>query len=252
MVQFEFEGRIAIVTGGIKGIGLAVAEALVNAGARVAITYIDDDKSANRAEMLLRGRTNRECLVVKSDASDRRNIRTLIKKIEARWHMPVSFIVNNAGILKQGDFFEITDGQWETTMRTNLMGPFILCQELMKKMAPGGSIVNVASVGGQIGGDKAPDYAASKAGLISLTRSLARIGSRHGVRVNAIAPGWIQTPIFSDDQIAKLRIKAKETIPLGRIGTPEDVAPAVLFLLSEAASYITGHCLNVNGGLFFG
>jgi len=252
MVQFNFKGKIAIVTGGIKGIGLAVADALVSSGAKVAVTYKEDDEGAGRAEEILKGRSDRDCLVVKSNAADRESTRSLIRSVETRWDTPVSLVVNNAGILSQGDFFDITDNQWETTMRTNLMGPFILCQEIMKKMASGGSIVNISSVGGQIGGDKAPDYAASKAGLISLTRSLARIGSKNGVRVNAVAPGWIETPIFSGDQVEELRVKARECIPLGRTGTPEDVAPAVLFLLSEAASYITGHCLNVNGGLFFG
>lgn len=252
MVQFSFEEKVAIVTGGTTGIGLAISGMLVRAGARVAITYVNEDDSVPRAGSILGKEPHGEFALIRSDAADREATRTLVRAVEDKWHAPVSHIVNNAGILKQGDFFDITDRQWETTMRNNLMGPFILCQEIMRDMAPNGSIVNIASIGGQIGGDKAPDYAASKAGLISLTRSLARIGSRSGVRVNAVSPGWIETPIFSKPRLEELREQAKEVIPLGRMGTPEEVASTVLFLLSDAASYVTGHCLNVNGGLFFG
>jgi NAD(P)-dependent dehydrogenase (short-subunit alcohol dehydrogenase family) len=252
MAQSGFEGKVAVVTGGTKGIGFEIADALLKAGAKVAITYLKDEESALKAEGLLRSEADNDYLILRSDVSDRKSTNTLIGRIKDSWDTPVSCIVNNAGNLKQGKFFELSDDQWETTMRTNLMGPFILCQEMMRDMAPSGSIVNIASIGGQIGGDRAPDYAASKAGLISLTRSLARIGSRYSVRVNAVAPGWIETPIFSEDQLGELREKAKEVVPLGRMGTPREVAESVLFLLSDAASYITGHCLNVNGGLYFG
>lgn len=252
MIQSEFEEKVAIVTGGTKGIGFAIADDLLKAGARVVITYLKDDENAIQADSLFKGESGRDYLLLKSDVTDRKSTRSLLDSIEDHWHTPITYVVNNAGILKQGDFFELTDDQWEATMRNNLMGPFILCQETMKVMSPAGSIVNIASIGGQVGGDRAPDYAASKAGLISLTRSLARIGSRYSVRVNSVAPGWIETPIFSEDQLGELKKRAKEVIPLGRTGSPEEVAKPVLFLLSDAASYITGHCLNVNGGLYFG
>ena len=113
-------------------------------------------------------------------------------------------------------------------------------------------MVNISSVGGQIGGSKAPDYSAAKAGLISLTRSLARLAAPQGIRINAIAPGWIKTEIFTPEQLHDLTAEAQKVIPLGRLGDPEEVAKAVLWLLSEEASYITGHCLNLNGGLYFG
>jgi len=252
MTRSGFEKKVAIVTGGTKGIGFSIAEALMKSGAKVAVTYLKDEDSAIRAQSAFKGESGLDYLLLRSDVSDRKSTRSLLDRIRDHWHAPVTYVVNNAGILTQGDFFDLTDDQWETTMRSNLMGPFILCQETMRGMAPSGSIVNISSVGGQVGGDKAPDYAASKAGLVSLTRSLARIGSRYGVRVNAVAPGWIETPIFSEDQLSRLKGKAKDVIPLGRIGSPEEVARPVLFLLSEAASYITGHCLNVNGGLYFG
>ncbi len=252
MIQFDFREKVAIVTGGTKGIGFAIAHALVKAGAMVAITYRSDDEAAARASSILAKASDTGFVVVRADMGDRKATQGLLGMIKDRWRTPISRVVNNAGILHQGDFFDLTDRRWESTMRNNLMGPFILCQETLRDMASKGSIVNIASIGGQVGGDRAPDYAASKAGLISLTRSLARIGSAYGVRVNAVSPGWIETPIFSTAQLDRLRKAAAAEVPLGRMGTPEEVTGAVLFLLSDAASYITGHCLNVNGGLYMG
>ena len=159
--------------------------------------------------------------------------------------------MNNAGILKQGDFFKLSDEQWDRTMAVNLKGPFMIAQECMLKMKFGGSIVNVSSIGGQIGGDKAPDYAASKAALICLTRSLAKIGSKYNIRVNAVAPGWINTPIFDKDKIAELKRLAKTEIPIGRIGQPQEVSNVIIFLLSDNSAYITGQVINVNGGMLY-
>ena len=249
---FDFQGRVVLVTGGTKGIGKAIVLALLRSNARVAFTYSSDDEVASEFDVFLRKNKEFDYMLLKSDIADRKDVRHLLQESNKRWGHPLFGIVNNAGILSQGDFFNISDQQWDETFEVNLKGPFILCQEALKDLERGGAVVNIASVGGQIGGDKAPDYAASKAGLISLTRSLARIGSMWGVRVNAVAPGWIETPIFSEEQLVELKKKAEEMVPLGRVGSPEEVAQAVLFLLSDSASYVTGHCLNVNGGLYFG
>ena len=122
----------------------------------------------------------------------------------------------------------------------------------MKEGSKSGAIVNISSVGGQTGGNKAPDYAASKAALISLTKSVARLGSIIGIRSNAVSPGWVETDIFTVARLAELKEEAKKAIPMQRMGLPLEVSRAVLFLLSDDASYVTGHCLNVNGGLYLG
>ena len=249
---FDFQGRVVLVTGGTKGIGKAIVLALLKSNTRVVLTYSSDDEAASEFDVFLKQNKDFDYLLLKSDIADRKAVRHLLQESNDRWDQSLFGIVNNAGILSQGDYFTLSDQQWDRTFEVNLKGPFIICQEALKVLEPDGSIVNIASIGGQIGGDRAPDYAASKAGLISLTRSLARIGSRWGVRVNAVAPGWIETPIFLEDQLGELQKRAKEEIPLGRMGSSEEVAKPVLFLLSEAASYITGHCLNVNGGLYFG
>jgi len=134
-----------------------------------------------------------------------------------------------------------------------LKGPFLLCQEAMpilETMAQP-AIVNIVSVGGQTGGPKAPDYAASKGGLMTFTQSMARIGAPMNIRVNAVSPGWINTGIFTADEFAALKEAAKSTILMKRLGTPEEVASAVCFLLSTESSFISGHILNVNGGMYF-
>ena len=252
ITSFDFKDRTILVTGGTKGIGKSIVLALLESKARVVLTYSSDEGAASDFDMFLRKKKNYNYMLLRSDVADRQDVRHLLRESCEKWGQSIFGIVNNAGILTQGDFFTLSNKQWDKTLEVNLKGPFIICQEAIKALGQDGAIVNIASVGGQIGGDRAPDYAASKAGLISLTRSLARIGSQYGVRVNAVAPGWIETPIFSEDQLGELKDKAKEVIPMGRIGNPEEVAKPVLFLLSDAASYITGHCLNVNGGLYFG
>ena len=153
--------------------------------------------------------------------------------------------------MQQKPFYDITENDWDETFETNLKGAFFLAQSCLQS-TPVSSIVNIASIGGQIGGDKAPHYAASKAAMVSMTRSLSRLGSAQQCRVNAVSPGWIETPIFDAKKLSELQQKAKDEILLGRLGQPEEVAAAVLFLLSDDASFITGQCLNINGGMYFG
>lgn len=252
MSKYDFHGRVALVTGGIKGIGRAIAVELLKNNAKVAICFDRDTVSAEQMDQLLKQQGLNDYIILQKDVSTRESVRQLLQAIDDKWHQPIAYLVNNAGILKQGNFFELPDEQWDRTLTVNLKSVFILAQECLPKMKAGDAIVNLASIGGQIGGDKAPDYAASKAAIISLTRSLARLGSTRGVRSNAVAPGWIETPIFDAGRIAELKEEAKIKIPLGRMGRPEEVAAAVLFLLSEDASFITGHTLNINGGMYLG
>jgi 3-oxoacyl-[acyl-carrier protein] reductase len=187
--------------------------------------------------------------MVRHDAATTDGAKELFDEVSRLCGAAPNLLVNNAGILNQKPFADLEESQWDRTFAVNLKGPFLLSQHFLQ-LSGARAIVNISSIGGQIGGDKAPDYAASKAALLCFTKSLARIGSRSGIRVNAVAPGWIRTDIFSAEQAEALTEQAKQAVPLGRMGEPSEVARAVLFLLSDDASYITGHCLNVNGGLF--
>ena len=167
----------------------------------------------------------------------------------------IDLLVNNAGILEQKPFHTITEHDWDTMMAVNLKGVFLCSQEAMLVMARqgGGSIVNISSSGGQLGGMLAVHYAASKAGVISLTRSLARVGAGHRVRVNCVTPGLILTEMSQKEiQSEAGQQKINQQIPMRRAGSVEEVANAVAFLASDESSYITGQTINVNGGLYMG
>lgn len=253
-MDLNLEDNLVLVTGGTKGIGKAILLSLLEEGAKAVATYSVDDEAAlklnNEVDKL--GFSNM-CLIVKADASKKSDIEDLMQLVHSKWGSGFNNIVNNAAILKQGDFFQLSEGQWDRTFSVNLKGPFLICQKLMPEIEKlgGGSIVNIVSVGGQTGGPRATDYAASKAGLMCFTQSMSRIGSSMGIRVNAVSPGWIDTGIFTPQRYEEIKEEAKTKIPIGRLGEPQDVANAVLFLLSNKSSYITGHILNVNGGLYF-
>jgi len=246
----SIQEKIAIVTGGTKGIGKAIVKKLLQQNVKVALTYAHDDECAKSLENELTDFQG-QFLIIKSDVTCLADIKSLYETVEQHWEMPVNFLVNNAGVLKQGDFLEIDELEWDWIIETNLKGPFFLSQEFLKRYEHG-CIVNISSIGGQIGGNKAPHYASSKAAIIGLTRSLARLGSSKNIRVNAVSPGWIETEIFSQEQLSNLQEEAKQAIPLGRLGQPDEIASSVVFLLSDESSFITGHCLNVNGGMYFG
>jgi NAD(P)-dependent dehydrogenase (short-subunit alcohol dehydrogenase family) len=166
----------------------------------------------------------------------------------------IDILVNNAGILQQKPFLNITEEDWERVLDINLKGTFICIQEVFPVMQKqgSGSIINIASSGGQLGGTLAVHYAASKAGVICLTKSLARIGSAYGIRVNCISPGLIDTEMTRDEITSAAGIEKINQIPISRPGTADEVAAAVVFLASDTASYITGQTINVNGGLYLG
>ena len=247
------ENKIVLITGGTKGIGRAICHLLLKNGFKVIITYSTDEKSASKLEDELQGKGFSQYLILNADVTVRTNINELVVKAKAKWNDSIKYIVNNAGILKQGDFFQLVESDWDKTFSVNLKGPFYICQKLMPIMAKegGGAIVNITSIGAQTGGKMAPDYAASKGALITFTQSMAMLGAEMGIRVNAVSPGWIDTGIFTPARYIDMREEAKTKIPLKRIGQPEEVAEAVSFLLSEKASYITGQVINVNGGMYF-
>lgn len=240
--------RTAFITGASRGIGRACALALSEAGARVALAARSTAQLEELAgEIRSRGR---EAFPVAIDMTSAESIQQAFSKT-AKEFGPISILVNNAGITKDGLALRMKKDDWDTVLSTNLTGAFLACQQVLQQMMRDrwGRIINISSVVGEMGNPGQANYVASKAGLIGLTKALAQeMGSRN-ITINAVAPGFIET-----DMTAKLSEELKDNmvghIALKRIGKPDDVAAAVRFLASEEASYITGHVLNVNGGLY--
>ena len=246
----DLQGRIALVTGASQGIGRACALELARAGARLAVTDINEIKLAEVAAEIeaAGGQAAPFRLDVSSEASIEAGAKAVIERFGK-----VEILVNNAGITRDGLMMRMKRADWELVLEINLTGAFLLTQALLSPMLKNrwGRIVNMASVVGRAGQAGQVNYAASKAGLIGLTRSLAREVASRGITVNAVAPGFIETPmtaVLTEQQSAAMLAQ----IPLGRRGTAEDIAQAVKFLASDAAGYITGHVLDVNGGMFMG
>ena len=251
MSRFSLEGKSAFVTGGSRGIGRAIARALAEAGADVAFSYRErkDEADKTSREITARGR---RALALPMDVTDRSSIEAAAKDAKATLG-PISILVNNAGINKPTDFDKVEDADWDLILATNLRGPFVCAQVFLPLLAKagGGSIVHIGSVSGQYGGPRTAHYAASKAGLISLAQVIARFGAQHNVRSNTVAAGLIASDMAAAGMASASVQKAADAILLGRLGTTSEVADAVVFLASDASSYITAQTLNVNGGLYF-
>ena len=248
--RFSLSGRNAVVTGGSRGIGAAIALGLAEAGADVMLTYrekrAEADAMVEKIEIL-----GHRALAVKMDVTDRASVEKAADA--ARALGPISILVNNAGINKPTDFDQVTDADWDVILDTNLKGPFIAAQTFLPllKDAGGGAIIHIGSVSGQYGGPRTAHYAASKAGLISLAQVIARFGAAANIRSNVVAAGLIESEMAAGGLAAASVQKAAENIILKRMGRAQEVADAVVFLASDAASYITAQTLNVNGGLYF-
>lgn len=239
----RLNGKIALVTGASRGIGKAIAVAILKAGGTVVVTY---KESEDLAREVVRRDKKGNSIAVQMDVSERLSVKKA-KDIVINKFGHIDIFVNNAGINKPNDFDKITDNDWENVLDVNLKGPFIVTQEFLSMMKEKGSIINISSVSGQYGGPRTTHYAVSKAGLIAFTQNLAIFCARRKIRVNAVSPGLIKSEMAK----AAKGLSIEEKILLGRLGTPEEVAKAVLFLASDDASYITGHTLNVNGGIYF-
>jgi 3-oxoacyl-[acyl-carrier protein] reductase len=250
MSRFSLSGKCAVVTGGSRGIGRAIALGLADAGADVLITNRERHGDADSVVREILSK-NRRAKAVSMDVTNPVSIAAAAT--EAAGFGTISILVNNAGVNKPTDFDQIKDGDWDFILDTNLKGPFLVAQAFLPllKQAKGASVVHIGSVSGQYGGPRTAHYAASKAGLISLSQVLARFGAPHNIRSNVVAAGLIASEMAAGGLQAASVQKAAENILLGRMGTPQEVGDAVTFLASDASSYITAQTINVNGGLYF-
>ncbi len=243
-------GRRALVTGGTRGIGRAIALAIAAAGGAVTVTWAARESDAESAAAAL-GELGTEHAVRRCDVRDGQAVATLFGELKERGGVDV--LVNNAAITRDAHLMMLSDEAWNDVLATNLTGPFLCVRRALRPMIAQrwGRIVNVISPAGLVGKAGAANYAASKGGLLSMTRSLAREVARFGITVNAVCPGIVETPML-DAVPTHVREEMVAQIPLGRTGRPDEIAAAVLFLTSPAAAYITGAMLAVDGGLVMG
>jgi len=246
--MFSLKDKVALVTGASQGIGWDIAQALVVAGAKVAVAARTEEKLA-----LLVGEIEAaggEAIAVKMDVADAEQVKTGFKQVIEKFGR-LDILVNNAAITRDGLAVRMKVDDWDAVIRTNLTGAHLCIQQALGTMmrARAGRIINVSSVVAQMGNAGQANYVAAKAGLIGLTKAIAMEIASRNITVNAVAPGFIETPM-TDVLSDKVKEELKARIPLGRLGVPRDVAAAIVFLASDEAAYITGHVLDVNGGLY--
>ncbi|GAC1473333.1 MAG: 3-oxoacyl-ACP reductase FabG [Isosphaeraceae bacterium] len=247
----DLSGRIALVTGSSQGIGAEIVRKLHRAGASVVINHPDCGPGLMkvRAEALaqeLLAERKDSVLVIKADVSDAEDVMAMMESIRRQWS-GLDILVNNAGILRDRTIPKMSLAEWNEVLAVNLTGVFISCKFGLEVMRDGGSIVNIGSLSARAGFIGQANYSSAKAGVKALTRVLSRECSRRMIRVNAVAPGMIETSMTAAIP-EQFMTQMQASIPCKRLGKPEEVADAVLFLCSPMASYVTGHTLNVDGG----
>jgi len=244
----ELAGKVALVTGAAQGIGKAIALLLAKNGAEVVVSDINLEKAQETANEI-QG-MGRRSFAIKVNVTDLKDVERMVGAIVEQFGR-IDILVNNAGITRDRLILRMTEEDWDAVLDVNLKGTFSCTKAVIRYMSKqkSGKIVSIASVSGEMGNPGQANYAASKAGVIGFTKTIAREFAGRGINVNAIAPGYIQTPM-TDAVPEKAKEELKRMIPMERLGQPEDVAQAVLFLVSENSSYITGQVLNVNGGIY--
>jgi 3-oxoacyl-[acyl-carrier protein] reductase len=246
-ISTDLSGQVALVTGAARGLGRSIAQSLAASGAKIACIDVSAEGLADTVAAIRAGGGSAEPFACDVTQSER--VGEVVEEVVKLWGK-LDILVNNAGITRDNVIVRMKDDQWDAVININLRGTFLFTRAAARPMmkARGGRIINVASVSGLMGNPGQANYSASKAGVIGLTRTVARELAGRNITVNAVAPGFIAT-----DMTAKLgeevRQEVLKQIPLGRMGDPQDVADAVLFLASSAASFITGHVLTIDGGL---
>ena len=242
------DSRVALVTGGSRGIGRAISERLAARGHRVAVNYVANEAAAADAVAGIEA-AGGTAIAVKADVGDEGAVATMMGEIQQQWG-PVEILVNNAGITRDGLLMRMSEDDWDTVIQTNLRSVYLCSKAAMRGMvrARWGRIINVSSVSGVAGNPGQANYAAAKAGIIGFTKSLAKEVGARGITVNTVAPGFIETDMTAalGDETAEAVVSQ---ITLGRLGRPEEVASVVGYLASAEASYITGQTVVVDGGL---
>jgi 3-oxoacyl-[acyl-carrier protein] reductase len=246
-ISTELAGRVAIVTGAARGLGRAIATSLAAAGTKTACIDVNTETLAGTIEAIRCAGGVAEPWAC--DVTDSSRVGAVVDEVIAKWG-GIHILVNNAGITRDNVIMRMKDDQWDAVLNINLKGTFLFTRAVTRPMMKGrqGRIINIASVSGLMGNPGQANYSASKAGVIGLTRTVASELAGRNITINAVAPGFIATDMtaaLGEDILQEVR----KQIPLGRLGEPQDVADAVLFLASDAASFITGHILTVDGGL---
>ncbi len=246
--MFSLKDKVALVTGASQGIGRDTALALSEAGAKVALAARNEEKLTALAEEI--AAAGGEALVVKMDVADAEQIKAGFRAVVEKFGK-LDILVNNAAITRDGLALRMKADDWDAVLRTNLTGAYICIQQALSVMmrARAGRIINISSVVAHTGNPGQANYVATKAGLIGLTKTIAMEIASRNITVNAVAPGFVETPM-TDVLPDKVKEELKTRIPLGRMGAGRDIAAAIVFLASDEAGYITGHVLDVNGGLY--
>ncbi len=245
----DFQDKVALVTGGSRGIGRAIAVELARRGASVVLSYAGNEAAATETVQAITA-AGGKAKAVRFDVADTAACAQAVEAI-VKEQGRIDVLVNNAGVAIDGLIMRFKDEDWDKTLDTNLRGAFALMRAVSRPMMKqrSGAIVNVSSVVGETGNGGQSAYAASKAGLLGLTKAVAKELASRNIRVNAVTPGFISTDMTAGIP-EELKGKMLEQVPLARLGAPEEIAKAVAFLASDAASYITGETLKVNGGMY--
>ena len=242
------EGRVALVTGGGRGIGRAIAVRLAKEGVRVAISYRANDATAEETAQLVRG-VGAECEAFKGDVASSKDVEAMIEGVSEVFG-PVEILVNNAGTRRDNILLRMKDAEFDEVLATNLKGMYLCTRAVLRRMvrARWGRIVNVSSVVGLVGNVGQANYAASKAGMIGFTKSVAREVATRGITVNAVAPGYVETEL-TEELPESVKEQILNQVPVGRFGEPAEIAEVVAFLVREGAAYVTGQTITVDGGM---
>jgi 3-oxoacyl-[acyl-carrier protein] reductase len=246
--KLKLTGKVAIVTGAAQGIGRSIAMLLARNGADIVVSDINLEKAEETAKEI--ESIGSKAMAVKVNVANLKDVEQMVEAILEKFGK-IDILVNNAGIARDKLILRMTEEDWDAVLDVNLKGTFNCTKVVVRHMAKqrSGKIVSIASVVGEMGNAGQANYSASKAGVIGLTKTIAREFAQRGINVNAVAPGYIETPM-TEILPEKVKEELKSLIPMERLGKPEDVAEAVLFLVFEESNYITGQVLNVNGGIY--